>query len=275
MRILLVEDDATTSKSIEMLLSHASLNLYTKDLGEEAIELAKLYDFDLILLDLKLPDMSGHEVLRQLRLARIDTPTLILSGDDNTDSKIRGLGSGADDYLIKPFHREELVARIHAIIRRSKGHSQSIIETGKIALNLDAKTVEVDGKSVHLTGKEYQMLELLSLRKGTTLTKEMFLIHLYGGMDEPELKIIDVFICKLRKKLSRACANENYIETVWGRGYVLKDPKPRQNEPVLWLLVPRQIKDSSLDRGFKPLYQSAKRFGVDNRWILRGLMLQN
>ena len=275
MRILLVEDDATTSKSIEMLLSHASLNLYTKDLGEEAIELAKLYDFDLILLDLKLPDMSGHEVLRQLRLARIDTPTLILSGDDNTDRKIRGLGSGADDYLIKPFHREELVARIHAIIRRSKGHSQSIIETGKIALNLDAKTVEVDGKSVHLTGKEYQMLELLSLRKGAILTKEMFLNHLYGGMDEPELKIIDVFICKLRKKLSRACANENYIETVWGRGYVLKDPKPRQNEPVLWLLVPRQIKDSSLDRGFKPLYQSAKRFGVDNRWILRGLMLQN
>ena len=275
MRILLVEDDATTSKSIEMLLSDASLNVYMTDLGEEAIDLAKLHDFDLILLDLKLPDMSGHEVLRQLRLARIDTPTLILSGDDNTDSKIRGLGSGADDYLIKPFHREELVARIHAIIRRSKGHSQSIIETGKIALNLDAKTVEVDGKSVHLTGKEYQMLELLSLRKGTTLTKEMFLNHLYGGMDEPELKIIDVFICKLRKKLSRACANENYIETVWGRGYVLKDPKPRQNEPVLWLLVPRQIKDSSLDRGFKPLYQSAKRFGVDNRWILRGLMLQN
>ena len=275
MRILLVEDDATTSKSIEMLLSHASLKLYTKDLGEEAIDLAKLYDFDLILLDLKLPDMSGHEVLRQLRLARIDTPTLILSGDDNTDRKIRGLGSGTDDYLIKPFHREELVARIHAIIRRSKGHSQSIIETGKIALNLDAKTVEVDGKSVHLTGKEYQMLELLSLRKGTILAKEIFLNHLYDGMDEPELKIIDVFICKLRKKLSRACANENYIETVWGRGYVLKDPKPRQNEPVLWLLVPRQIKESSLDRGFKPLYQSAKRFGVDNRWILRGLMLQN
>ena len=275
MRILLVEDDATTSKSIEMLLSHASLNLYKTDLGEEAIDLAKLYNFDLILLDLKLPDMSGHEVLRQLRLARIDTPTLILSGDDNTDNKIRGLGSGADDYLIKPFHREELVARIHAIIRRSKGHSQSIIETGKIALNLDAKTVEVDGKSVHLTGKEYQMLELLSLRKGTTLTKEMFLNHLYGGMDEPELKIIDVFICKLRKKLSRACANENYIETVWGRGYVLKDPKPRQNEPVLWLLVPRQIKDSSLDRGFKPLYHRANRFGVDNRWILRASMLQN
>ena len=139
---------------------------------------------------------------------------------------MRGFGSGADDYLTKPFHREELIARIHAIIRRSKGHSQSIIKTGDIEVNLDGKTVEVRGNTVHLTGKEYQMLELLSLRKGTTLTKEMFLNHLYGSMDEPELKIIDVFICKLRKKLSEATGRENHIETVWGRGYVLRDPKP-------------------------------------------------
>ncbi|EEX10879.1 cell cycle transcriptional regulator CtrA [Ruegeria lacuscaerulensis ITI-1157] len=225
MRILLVEDDPTTSKSIELMLTHANLNVYATDLGEEGIDLAKLYDYDLILLDLNLPDMNGHEVLRQLRIARVETPILILSGADDTESKIKGFGFGADDYLTKPFHREELVARIHAIIRRSKGHSQSIIRTGRIAVNLDAKTVEVDGKSVHLTGKEYQMLELLSLRKGTTLTKEMFLNHLYGGMDEPELKIIDVFICKLRKKLSNATGGENYIETVWGRGYVLRDPQ--------------------------------------------------
>jgi two-component system cell cycle response regulator CtrA len=170
--------------------------------------------------------MNGHEVLRQLRLSRIATPILILSGSDDTESKIKGFGFGADDYLTKPFHREELVARIHAIIRRSKGHSQSVIETGQIAVNMDAKTVSVENLSVHLTGKEYQMLELLSLRKGTTLTKEMFLNHLYGGMDEPELKIIDVFICKLRKKLSQATGGENYIETVWGRGYVLRDPEP-------------------------------------------------
>ncbi|WP_170606872.1 response regulator transcription factor CtrA [Ruegeria arenilitoris] len=225
MRILLVEDDPTTSKSIELMLTHANLNVYATDLGEEGIDLAKLYDYDLILLDLNLPDMNGHEVLRQLRIARVETPILILSGTDDTDSKIKGFGFGADDYLTKPFHREELVARIHAIIRRSKGHSQSIIHTGQVAVNLDAKTVEVEGKTVHLTGKEYQMLELLSLRKGTTLTKEMFLNHLYGGMDEPELKIIDVFICKLRKKLSNATGGENYIETVWGRGYVLRDPQ--------------------------------------------------
>ncbi|SEB85407.1 response regulator transcription factor CtrA [Rhodobacter sp. 24-YEA-8] len=225
MRILLVEDDPTTSRSIELMLTHANLNVYCTDMGEDGIDLARLYDYDLILLDLNLPDMSGHEVLRQIRLARVETPILILSGSDDTESKIRGFGFGADDYLTKPFHREELVARIHAIIRRSKGHSQSTIRTGLITVNLDAKTVESEGKAVHLTGKEYQMLELLSLRKGTTLTKEMFLNHLYGGMDEPELKIIDVFICKLRKKLSEATGGESYIETVWGRGYVLRDPE--------------------------------------------------
>lgn len=231
MRVLLVEDDPTTSKSIELMLTHANLNVYATDLGEEGIDLAKLYDYDLILLDLNLPDMNGHEVLRQLRLSRIETPILILSGDDDTESKLKGFGFGfgADDYMTKPFHREELVARIHAIIRRSKGHAQSIIKTGLIAVNLDAKTVESGGTTVHLTGKEYQMLELLSLRKGTTLTKEMFLNHLYGGMDEPELKIIDVFICKLRKKLGEATDGENYIETVWGRGYVLRDPEPVMN----------------------------------------------
>ena len=224
MRVLLVEDDPTISKSIELMLTHANLNVYCTDLGEEGVDLAKLYDYDLILLDLNLPDMHGHDVLRQLRIAKVETPILILTGEDDTESKIKGFGFGADDYLTKPFHREELIARIHAIIRRSKGHSQSLIRTGKIAVNLDAKTVSAGDQPVHLTGKEYQMLELLSLRKGTTLTKEMFLNHLYGGMDEPELKIIDVFICKLRKKLAAAADGKHHIETVWGRGYVLRDP---------------------------------------------------
>ncbi|HMQ41221.1 MAG TPA: response regulator transcription factor [Paracoccus sp. (in: a-proteobacteria)] len=225
MRILLVEDDPTTARGIEMMLTHASYNVFVTDMGEEGIDLARLYDYDLILLDLDLPDMHGMEVLRQIRLSRIDTPILILTGSDDTESKLRGFGFGADDYMTKPFHREELVARIAAIIRRSKGHSQAVICTGDLVVNLDARSVEVNGKTVPLTGKEYQILELLSLRKGTTLTKEMFLNHLYGGMDEPELKIIDVFICKLRKKLSEALGGENHIETVWGRGYVLRDPQ--------------------------------------------------
>ena len=230
MRVLLIEDDPATAQSIELMLRNANLNVYATDLGEEGIDLAKLYDYDLILLDLNLPDMTGYDVLKKLRLAKVETPILILSGLDATDDKIRGFGSGADDYLTKPFNREELIARIHAIVRRSKGHAQSVIETGRIKVNLDAKTVEVDGHPVHLTGKEYQILELLSLRKGTTLTKEMFLNHLYGGMDEPELRIIDVFICKLRKKLSGATGGENYIETVWGRGYVLRDPSPANGD---------------------------------------------
>ena len=141
-----------------------------------------------------------------------------------TADKVRSFGFGADDYMTKPFHKDELVARIHAIVRRSEASPQSVINTGELSVNLDAKTVEMSGTPVPLTGKEYQMLELLSMRKGSTLTKEMFLNHLYGGMDEPELKIIDVFVCKLRKKLSQATGGEHYIETVWGRGYVLRDP---------------------------------------------------
>ncbi|MGB6890056.1 MAG: response regulator transcription factor, partial [Xanthobacteraceae bacterium] len=147
-----------------------------------------------------------------------------LSGLAGIEDKIKGLGFGADDYMTKPFHKDELVARIHAIVRRSRGHAQSVINTDDLCVNLDSKSVEIDGSRVHLTSKEYQMLELLAMRKGSTLTKEMFLSQLYGGMDEPEMKIIDVFICKLRKKLANASGGKNYIETVWGRGYVLREP---------------------------------------------------
>ena len=223
MRVLLVEDDRATAQSIEMMLKAEGLNVYVTDLGEEGVDLGKIYDYDLILLDLNLPDMSGMDVLRALRVGKIDTPIMILSGSSEIETKVRTFSGGADDYMTKPFHKDELVARIHAVVRRSKGHAQSVIRTGEITVNLDAKTVEVSGERLHLTGKEYQILELLSLRKGATLTKEMFLNHLYGGMDEPELKIIDVFICKLRKKLATATNGKHHIETVWGRGYVLQD----------------------------------------------------
>lgn len=224
MRVLLVEDDASLARSVELMLTSEGFVVDTTDLGEDGLEIGKIYDYDIIILDLMLPDIDGYEVLRRLRSARVETPILILSGLGEIDNKIRGLATGADDYITKPFEKRELIARIQAIVRRSKGHSNSVIQTGKLAVNLDTRTVEVDGRPVHLTGKEYGILELLSLRKGTTLTKEMFLNHLYGGMDEPELKIIDVFVCKLRKKLTTATGGEHYIETVWGRGYVLRDP---------------------------------------------------
>jgi two-component system cell cycle response regulator CtrA len=223
MRVLLIEDEPTTAKSIELMLSSEGFNVYATDLGEEGLDLGRLYDYDIILLDLNLPDMPGTDVLRKLRSARIATPVLVLTGIGELESKVRALSLGADDYLTKPFHRDELVARIQAVVRRSKGHSQAVIRTGKLAVNLDAKTVDVDGARVHLTGKEYEIIELMSLRKGITITKETFLNQLYGGMDEPDVKIIDVFICKLRKKLSLACGGVSYIETVWGRGYVLRE----------------------------------------------------
>ncbi|MBI4969247.1 MAG: response regulator transcription factor [Rhodospirillales bacterium] len=225
MRVLLVEDDAATSKSIELMLKAEGMVVDTAALGEDGLEIGKLYDYDIIVLDLMLPDMDGYEVLKRLRLSKKDTPVLILSGLAETDKKIKGLGFGADDYLTKPFDKREFLARLQAIVRRSKGHAQSLIKTGRLTVNLDTQTANVDDEPLKLTGKEYGILELLSLRKGSTLAKETFLNHLYGGIDEPELKIIDVFVCKLRKKLSAATGGQNYIETIWGRGYVLRDPE--------------------------------------------------
>jgi two-component system, cell cycle response regulator CtrA len=229
MRVLLIEDDRAMSRSVERMLDEVSIEHETAGTGELALEYARTYEFDVIMLDLTLPDISGHEVLRQLRQLRINTPVLILSGDAETTSKVTGFGAGADDYVTKPFDRQELMARLHALVRRSQGHGQSVIVTGPVAVDLAARSVSVEGKRVALTGKEYAILEMLSLRKGMTLTKEMFLTHLYGGRDEPELKIIDVFICKLRKKLHQAGAPASgCIETVWGRGYSLRDPQPER-----------------------------------------------
>ena len=228
MRILLIEDDRATAQSIQLMLGSERFNLYTTDLGEEGVDLGKLYDYDIILLDLNLPDMSGFEVLRALRISKVKTPVLILSGQGGIDNKVTGFQCGADDYITKPFHNDELVARIHAVVRRSKGHAHSIVQTGDLVVNLHTKTVDVGGTRVYLTSKEYQLLELLSLRKGTTLSKEIFLNNLYGGMDEPHGKIIDVFMCKLRKKLVQASGGKNFIETVWARGYVLREPNDEE-----------------------------------------------
>jgi two-component system, cell cycle response regulator CtrA len=224
MRVLLIEDDSATARSVELMLRPDGFNVYTTDLGEEGVDLGKIYDYDIILLDLNLPDMSGFEVLRSLRVAKVQAPILILTGLASLEDKVRGLGFGADDYLTKPFHRNELVARIHAIVRRSKGHAQSVIQTGNLTVNLDNKQVDVAGTRINLTNKEYKILELLTLRKGITVTKEMFLNYLYGGMEEPEAKIVDVFMCKLRKKLASASGGNEFIETIWARGYVLREP---------------------------------------------------
>src|SRR6204780_2021753 len=135
MRVLLIEDDSATAQSIELMLKSESFNVYTTDLGEEGIDLGKIYDYDIILLDLNLPDMFGFEVLRGLRRSKIHTPILILTGLAGIEDKVKGFGFGADDYMTKPFHKDGLVARIHAIVRRSKGHAQYTIQTGELMVN--------------------------------------------------------------------------------------------------------------------------------------------
>lgn len=223
MRVLLVDDDLIAARAMAQQLKSGGAVIDTADCGEEALELARHYDYDIVVLDLMLPDMEGYEVIRRMRAGRIDTPVLVVSGLSRPQAKVKALGMGADDFLTKPFDREELGARVQAIVRRSKGFAQPTLRIGNVQMNLQSREVTADGRDVPLTGKEYAILELMAMRKGMIITKEAFLNHLYGGMDEPEIKIIDVFVCKLRKKLAQAGASE-LIVTVWGRGYMVREP---------------------------------------------------
>ena len=232
MRVLFVGDELITARAVSLMLkSECSAAVDVVDTGEEALDMARHYDYDAIILDLMLPDMEGFEMLRRLRATGRDTPVLVLSGLSRPQVKVRALSAGADDIMTKPFDKSELVARVQAIVRRSKGHSQPGLQVGPLHLNLNTNEVSVDGQPVHLTGKEYAILELLTLRRGMVLTKDAFLSHLYGGMDEPEMKIIDVFICKLRKKLAKAGA-DNLISTVWGRGYTMRAPEAASERKI-------------------------------------------
>ena len=227
MRVLIASSDVFTVASIRLTLMKEMVMYDATDLIEDGLQMARLYDYDIILLDVTPPETDGYEMLQRLRAAQVDTPVLILSGRGGLDQRVKFLRFGADDALTKPFDGGELLARIQAIVRRSNGHSQSTIRTGRLVVNLDTRAVSVDDQPVTLTNREYAILELLSLRKGTTVTRETFLNQLYGGIDEPEPKSMDVFICKLRKKLARATGGSHYIEAVWGHGYVLRDPAPR------------------------------------------------
>ncbi|MCH4022272.1 MAG: response regulator transcription factor [Acetobacter sp.] len=231
MRVLLVEDGSGANGGITQAMKTAGFTVDHVTCGEDAIGMLRGYDYDLAILELMLPDMEGYEVVRRIRNARIDTPVIILSSLTRPQAKVKAFSVGADDYLTRPVDQEELVARMLAILRRSKGFSEPALRVGMLTLTLDSREVMVGDVQVHLTGKEYAILELLVLRKGMVLTKDAFLNHLYGGMDEPEMKIIDVFICKLRKKL-QAAGGGSLISTVWGRGYTLRDPNMRASEPM-------------------------------------------
>lgn len=223
MRALLVDDDVSSTSLLRQTLGSENIMIERAEAGMEALDMAKRYDFDVMLLEQDLPDIPGTRLVARLRAADLNLPVMMLSRIADRQTKIGALNAGADDYMTKPFDREELIVRLRSIIRRAKGHAGSVIRIGRLAVDVSAKTVEIDGKPLSVTAKEYGILELLALRRGMTLTKENFLDHLYGGMDEPEQKIIDVFICRLRKKIASLTGDQQAIRTIWGRGYVLND----------------------------------------------------
>ncbi|MDR1267695.1 MAG: response regulator transcription factor [Holosporales bacterium] len=249
MRTLVVEDDSQIAEGIGLVLRNYGCVVDLAHMGQDGLEIGRLYDYDVILLDLVLPDLNGVEIIRRLRAGNTKTPIVVISGVLGILDRVKCLDMGADDYLTKPFDKKELIARIQAVVRRSRGHPQSTIHVGRLSVDLQTHTVHVDKKAVvRVTSKEYAILELLCLRKGVTLTKEVFLNHLYGGLDEPDAKIIDVFICKLRHKLMEATGGENYIETIWGRGYVLRDPKEAADTKEIVMLQKRDVSEEKASK---------------------------
>ena len=177
MRVLLIEDDSATAKGLVSTLKSEGFVCDTTDLGEDGLEIGKLYEYDLIILDLMLPDIDGYEVLRRLRAASIKTPILVLSGLSETDDKVKGLGFGADDYLTKPFSKVELLARAHAIVRRSRGHSDSMIRIGRLTVNLQKRIAFLSGFALTFS----RIWHSLSLRAIGRIGRINPCTRLYGG----------------------------------------------------------------------------------------------
>ena len=222
MRVLLIEDDPSVRFAIELVLRSDAMCVDSTDRGDDGMETARHHDYDVIVLDLRLPDMNGLDVVRSLRLAKVRTPVVILSGSAVLEDKIKALKAGADDYMTKPFSGDELKARLRTLVRRSRGYSDPRVSLGAMTLDLAAKTLEAGGRRIALSAKEYQILELLSLRRGTAVSKETLINHIYGDGEGPDSSTMEVFVHRLRKKLAAACHNETVIETVRDQGYVMR-----------------------------------------------------
>ena len=224
----MVDDDVNVGNKIASFLRSDGSFVDVVDNGEEALSYAKVCSYDIVLVDIVMPGMDGHQMIKNFRRHGIDVPVTVISGISQTKEKVRAISSGADDFVTKPFDNDELLARIKAVVRRSRGFSHKIVQCGPLTLDTECHEASINGHQLHLTNKEYAMIELLVLRQGMMVTKEMFLNHLYGGLDEPEVKIIDVFVCKIRKKLSKLGAPESLLLTVWGKGYMIKNPNSKQ-----------------------------------------------
>ena len=190
--------------------------------AEEALDLVKLYDYDVILLRLTEDRIGDIDIIRKLRVARVRAPVVAIARSMTETARLRVLQAGADDLIVEALSHEEVFMKVQNLIRRNRGFHDNRLRIGSVEVDMNAKKILANGKAVTLTKKEYQIAEILALRKGNVLSKEAILDHLYGGLDEPNPKIIDVFICKIRKKL-QSMGVDDFIETNWGRGYMVID----------------------------------------------------
>jgi two-component system response regulator PhoP len=220
MRILIVEDEAALRESLASQLRAADFTVDTAADGEEGLYAAKEYPIDLAIIDLGLPKLSGIELISQLRGAGRSIPILILTARDRWQEKVEGLQSGADDYLVKPFHFQELLARLQALLRRAGGWSQSVLQCGDISVDTRSQIVTVGDRVVELTSFEYRILHFLMMRAGEVISKSELTERLYEQDFERDSNVIEVFIGRLRRKLDPH-GNRQPIETLRGRGYRL------------------------------------------------------
>jgi len=190
--------------------------------SEEALDLVKFYDYDVILLRISEERLADIDIVRKLRIARARAPIVAVARAMSEAARLRVLQAGADDLIVDALSHEEVFMKVQNLIRRNRGFSDNVLRIGAVEINMNAKKISAKGRPVTLTKKEYQIAEILALRKGNVLSKEAILDHLYGGLDEPNPKIIDVFICKIRKKL-QMMGVDDFIETNWGRGYMVID----------------------------------------------------
>lgn len=223
MHTLLAADRPSTQTKLSDMLESTRNKLSVAEHSDDLKAFCTLYEVDAIVISETFCGLTAFEVIRKLRQAGLPTPIIVILDQRDPTMCCQLLSVGADDCIFGDFGAEELDARVRAVVRRSGGHSSSVIKIGRAEIRLDNKEIVVDGKQIPLTTKEYLIVESLGLRKNMTLSKEQLLSRIYGGIDEPQDKIIDVFVCKVRKKIREATGDYGLIDTVWGRGYVIRE----------------------------------------------------
>jgi two-component system cell cycle response regulator CtrA len=226
MRILVIDGNSLSARALHAALSADGFQVFLCASSDEGIDLLKTYEYDAVVCRAAWGEDAGRDTAR-LRASNMATPVLVLSDDGLASSRVTALLQGADDCLSKPYQRAELFARLRALVRRSRSLPRSTINVGNLEIDFDERVVRIAGQPIHLTTTEYRMLELLALRKGRIVSKQALFESLYDGSDDPEEKVINVFVSKLRKKIAEQNSGESYIGTVWGSGYRLGDPLAR------------------------------------------------